>query len=167
MRLRRLAPDDWRAYREIRLRALATDPDAFGATLAAALARPESTWWERLALIDHVTVVAQDDAGRPIGMATGGPADRPGIAGLYGMWVEPAARGRGVGMALVEWVTAWASEAGYPAIGLGVTTTNEAAKRLYERAGFVATGERHPLRDDTDLEMELMVLRLDRADGNS
>lgn len=157
MRLRRLGPDDWRAYRAIRLRALATDPDAFGDTFAAADARPESSWPERLGLSDRATVLAEADDGTAIGMAAGGPVDgQPDVAGLYGMWVAPEARGQGVGMALVDWVTAWAVEAGYPAIGLGVTTTNASAIRLYERAGFRPIGERHRLREDSELEIELM-----------
>lgn len=160
MRLRRLGPDDWPTYRAIRLRALASDPDAFGDTLAAAEARPESSWPERLALTDRATVLAEADDGTSIGMAAGGPTDRPDLAGLYGMWVAPEARGQGVGMALVEWVVAWAIETGHPAIGLAFTTTNATAERLYRRAGFVSTGERHPLRDDTDLEVELMERQL-------
>jgi len=161
MRIRRLAPDDWLAYREIRLRALETDPDAFGATLAEARMRPDEVWRDRLAKRDVATIVVEDDDGTPLGMATGAPAaERPGVAGLYGMWVEPGSRGQGIGMALVRWIQAWAGDAGYATIELGVTTTNGAARRLYERAGFEPTGELHRLRDDGDLEFEMMAMSL-------
>ena len=42
---------------------------------------------------------------------------------------------------------------------LDVETTNEGARRLYERAGFVATGEPRPLRDGSSYRVERMVLR--------
>ena len=39
---------EWEIYRELRLRALEDSPDAFGATLADAQARPQSFWSERV-----------------------------------------------------------------------------------------------------------------------
>ena len=47
MQVRRVRPDEWRALRDVRLRALETDPDAFGATVAEALARPDEEWQSR------------------------------------------------------------------------------------------------------------------------
>ena len=47
--VRRLRPDEWQAYRAIRLQALSEAPDAFGATLEEALARPPESWAARLA----------------------------------------------------------------------------------------------------------------------
>ena len=105
--------------------------------------------------------VAVADDGRFVGMANGGPApDHPEAAGVYGMWVAPEARGQGLGRRLLEAVEGWAREAGYGLIGLGVTTTNEAAIRLYERSGYTDLGQRLPLRDDTELEIALMGKRL-------
>jgi len=105
--------------------------------------------------------VAVADDGRFLGMANGGPA--PGdiaAAGVYGMWVAPEARGHGLGRRLLDAVEGWAREAGYDRIELGVTTTNGAATRLYAGSGYTDTGERHPLRDDTDLEIAIMVKQL-------
>jgi ribosomal protein S18 acetylase RimI-like enzyme len=157
MRIRCLPPDEWPAYRAFRLRALETDPDAFGETVTHALGMDEAAWRGRLDRSDRAVIVAEDQTGL-LGMAAGGPAEGyPGVAGLYGMWVAPEARGRGVGAALVEAVRSWAREMGYEAVGLGVTTTNASAIRLYERAGFVDTGERHPLRVGSELEIAIMT----------
>ncbi|MDP3207950.1 MAG: hypothetical protein Q8M65_02270, partial [Rhodoglobus sp.] len=41
----------------------------------------------------------------------------------------------------------WAQDAAAHAIALWVSDGNDAARRLYERAGFVATGERDVIRD--------------------
>lgn len=159
MDVRRARPDEWRAVRDLRLRALASDPDAFGGTLAEATARPDAEWQERLASDDHVTFVAETDdvAGGLIGMAVGVPAeDRPGIAALHGMWVEPQARGQGTGAALMDAVESWARSAGYHTIGLGVTTTNASAIRLYTSRGYADVGERYPLREGTHLVVQIM-----------
>jgi ribosomal protein S18 acetylase RimI-like enzyme len=44
-------------------------------------------------------------------------------------------------------------------VHLDVETTNRGARRLYERLGFVATGETRPLRDGSPYHVERMVLR--------
>lgn len=45
-------------------------------------------------------------------------------------------------------------------MGLGVTTGNAPAIALYERLGFTDNGERHPLRDDQYLTIQIMVTAL-------
>lgn len=93
-----------------------------------------------------------------VGMAGGGDAPTPErIAGLYGMWVDPALRGTGVAGALVEAVVEWARAAGYPQIGLGVTTTNGRAIALYRRHGFTEIDQRMPLRDGSEVEIQIMT----------
>jgi GNAT superfamily N-acetyltransferase len=155
--VRRLRPGEWARLREIRLRALADAPDAFGSTLEAEAGRDDDAWQDWASRKDRVVVVAEQD-GRFVGMASGGRGRiAAGTAGLYAMWVEPAARGSGVAARIVAAVEAWAREAGYGAIGLGVTTTNPRAVRFYERLGYVDTGERHRLRDGSDLMIEMMV----------
>lgn len=159
--VRRLRPDEWRELRALRLLALADAPDAFGATLAEAEADPDAAWQLRAGSDDRVVIVAES-GGRLVGMASGGRAPVEGnAAGLYSMWVEPAARGSGVAAAIVAAVIAWAREAGYPVVGLGVTTTNARAIALYRRLGFADTGDRHPLREGSGLEIQIMVRPLE------
>ncbi len=155
--VRRLRPDEWRELRALRLRALADAPDSFGATLAEEEAEPDAVWQRRASTGDRVVIVAERD-GRLVGMASGGPAptDEP-AAGLYAMWVEPAARGTRIAEAIVAAVVEWAREAGYPVLGLGVTTTNARAIALYDRLGFVDTGRHFPLREGSDLQIQVMV----------
>ena len=163
--VRRLRPDEWAALRDIRLRALADAPEAFGSTLAEEVGRGDDAWRDWASRADRGIVVAEL-AGRLVGLASGGPApDGDGGAGLYAMWVDPALRGSGVAADIVALVEDWARAAGYAAIGLGVTTTNARAIALYERLGYVDTGGRHPLRHGADLEIQVMVKSLGGVPG--
>ncbi len=157
MKIRQARSDEWQAVRELRLRALAGDPDAFGEPLEEALARSDADWRAWLESEARAIFIAVADDGVWVAMAVGAPApDRPEIAGLFGMWVAPEARRQGIGSVLIDAVEGWASGAGYATIGLGVTTTNGSAIRLYESKGFVDTGEHYPLREGTDLAIQIM-----------
>jgi RimJ/RimL family protein N-acetyltransferase len=74
------------------------------------------------------------------------------------MWVSPQARGRHVGTALVTVMVDWSRHRGLSRLYLWVTDTNPAARTLYERCGFKATGERQPLPSDpARSEIEMML----------
>jgi ribosomal protein S18 acetylase RimI-like enzyme len=167
MEIRPIRPDEWQALKALRLRALATDPDAFGGRLGDAIEHDDEVWRRRASgeSGEAVTYVADRD-GALIGMAVGAPApDHPEAAGLFGMWVAPEARGQGIGGALVDAVAGWARSVGYELIGLGVTTSNAAAIAFYERKGFVDLGDRLPLREGSELEIALMGAPVDAIIG--
>jgi GNAT superfamily N-acetyltransferase len=135
---------------------------AFGSTLAREEAFADEVWDERAARgaagEDQVTYVAEVE-GRWVGMAVG-LADGPDATrlALVGMFVEPDARGRGVGGALVEAVAEWARRRGAAVLSLWVVATNRPAIALYERCGFGPTGRRQPL-DHTPALTELEMIR--------
>ena len=68
-----------------------------------------------------------------------------GVADLVSMWVRPGLRGLRVGEALVDAAASWAKEHDFGTLCLWVTEMNDAARRLYGRCGFTATGEQAPL----------------------
>ena len=148
--------------RALRLRALTDAPLAFGSTLAREEAFADEVWDERAtrgaAGEDQVTYVAEDE-GRWIGMATGLVDDPAGSRlALVGMFVEPAARGRRIGVAFVEAVAAWARARGAARLSLWVTSTNDPAIALYRRRGFRPTGKEKPI-DHTPALSELQMVR--------
>src|SRR5262245_49883436 len=160
--VQRIRPDEALRLRTLRLQALADAPLAFGSTFVQEATFDETVWRDRAthgaAGKDRVTYIAEE-RGRWIGMATGLAIDRDvPNADLVGMFVEPGARGRGVGATLVEAVVEWARSRGAPRLFLWVTSTNHAAIRLYERCGFRPTGKSQPL-DHSGLLTELEMVR--------
>lgn len=161
--LRTLGPLDWPLYRRTRLRSLAEAPHAFGSTLAAEQHRPAALWQARLiaatAATDYPLVAERD--GQVVGLVWGKTdATDPGLAHLYQMWVAPEARGQGVGAALIEAALGWARGNGVRVVELAVSEGNRAATRLYERAGFVATGTFEALHAGSSLRSQRMQLAL-------
>jgi GNAT superfamily N-acetyltransferase len=160
--IRLIRPDEGLRLRALRLRALADAPWAFGSTLAREEAFTEAVWQERAvrgATGEHGVTYVAEDGDRWVGIVTGlvDDADRPRLE-VVGMFVEPVARGRGVGAALLESVASWARRRGAARLRLWVTSTNGAALRLYRRCGFTPTGRIKPL-DHTPSISECEMVR--------
>ena len=153
--VRTIGEDDWATWREVRLRALRDSPRAFASTYSRELGFSEELWRSRLGDPAAVSALAVED-GVPIGIG-GGFQDRPGFVQVVAMWVQPSARGRGVGPEILDAVRQWADERRLR-LHLDVSTANPGARRSYERYGFVGTGETRPLREGATDLVERMVL---------
>jgi ribosomal protein S18 acetylase RimI-like enzyme len=158
-----LGEDDWQVVRDVRLRALRDSAHAFGSTLAREEGFREQHW--RMRLRSSPWWVARR-AGPPGSSAVGlvSMISEPGSTSddrhVVGLWVDPDARRRGVGTALLAAVVAAARAEEARTVSLWVADDNDAASGLYGRLGFVATGERQPLpsssgRAESRHEMQL------------
>lgn len=128
------------ALRSIRLAALAADPTAFGRSLEEEQAYEAEHWVDRAAGSDRSQMfVAVDDSF--VGLVGAYVPDDDGPVELVSMWIDPSARGAGVGRQLVEEVVRWAGQRDAREVRLWVTRGNDTAVRLYERCGFVLTEE--------------------------
>jgi ribosomal protein S18 acetylase RimI-like enzyme len=157
MEVRRLRSDEVDLLRDVRLRALADAPWAFGSSHARELAHTPERWqWFADQLDAAIYVAVEDDVA--VGMSGGFVPEGGDAVMVWGMWVAPEARGRGLGRSLVECVLAWARERGAPQVVLEVTDTEPAAAAaaLYRSLGFAPTGERAVLDSHPELETILM-----------
>jgi ribosomal protein S18 acetylase RimI-like enzyme len=166
MAIRRVQPEEWQVYRQVRLTALAEAPYAFMSTLERERGFGEDIWRQRLGSPAAATFLAWRDA-EPAGTATGkadDPADEyavPGAWQLVGMWVDPRSRGLGIADLLVNAVAGHASAQGADDLVLWVSEVNDRARAFYKRMGFVPTGARQPVRpEEPALWEEQMICRL-------
>lgn len=165
--IRQLVEEDWRIYREIRLRSLKQDPDSFCSTYDREVGRTDVQWVERLRLdartkfsLPLVALLDSEFVGLACGIVH---SDEDDVAYLYQMWVTPEARGSGIGRRLLIEIIQWAKGVGMRTLKLGVTSINTAAVRLYESVGFIPEGELEALRVGSDLRIQNMVLALENS----
>jgi GNAT superfamily N-acetyltransferase len=162
--IRPFAQGEWHTYKDLRLRALADSPDAFGSTLASEQDRTDAEWAGRLAQNDDVAwnlpLMAVVD-GEPAGLAWGRiEPSAPAVANLYQMWVAPEYRRLGAGQMLLEAVIAWATAKTAAYLDLDVTFRDSPAMRLYTRLGFRPAGPLKPLRPGSQMLEQPMRLQL-------
>lgn len=155
-RVRRLTPDDWALYRDVRLAALRDAPYAFASTLEREASFDEWQWRERLSSATTFVVV---DGGVPAATATALPAEA-GDVHLVGMWVRADLRGTGVGQRLVSELVGWAREEDVAGVVLWVVSDNERARRFYAGVGFAATGVRQQMPEKPSVGEEQWRLAL-------
>jgi RimJ/RimL family protein N-acetyltransferase len=169
MELRILTEADIVIYRAIRLRMSREEPEAFGSSYEEFLARPLELVAARIRPVGaepESYTLGAFDGGQLIG--TMGFMREDGLktrhkAMIWGVYVAPEARGRGISTALLLYVLAHARTLpGLEQVHLTVTLTNEVARRLYLAHGFEAYGrEPHAHKLGTRyLDEDLMVLPL-------
>ena len=89
--------------------------------------------------------VAEDETGRVVGLAMGGPPKQavlPQSGELYVLNVRREQQGRGLGRALVTAVSIHLAQAGLSALQIGCLATNAPARRFYEHLGGRVVTER-------------------------
>jgi GNAT superfamily N-acetyltransferase len=164
MQVRAPRRDEAPPLRSLRLRALADAPRELGDFLAEEREFPPS-YWENVADFsaigtDRVVLVAVEGAAF-VGMAGGVFRDAAvDTAEVVAVWVEPAARGRGVARRLVDAIVDWARARGARRAELWVVDDNPAADALYRRAGFTPTGRREPTASAPDVCESLLARAL-------
>jgi GNAT superfamily N-acetyltransferase len=144
LKVEMLTPTEWKTLRDVRLRALKDSPTAFDSSYEIEASWGEAHWRRRFE--DARWVVARRGR-RIVGLARsvrvqGRP---PQERHLESVWVEPGHRGTGVTRALLRSLTE--HDPSVREWRVWVLDTNPEARLVYERLGFVATGERQVLPD--------------------
>jgi len=159
--VRSLGEDEWEQYRSVRLSALEDSPDAFAASLAEEQQFDEDYWRRRMRRSQRLIA---EDSEHAVGVASLGQADdgNPKVAELFGLWVAPDLRGRGVATLLVQAGADVARAVGRTHLAYWVSTDNGRAVAFASGFGFRPGNSRRPMRGrNGDGEEEIaMVLPL-------
>jgi GNAT superfamily N-acetyltransferase len=140
-----LPPDQWQAYRDLRLEALRTDPQAFGASYGENSRQPEGYWQGRLAQAAEgrrswLLFARRRD--RLVGMIGASLEAEGEVVEVISMYVTPAQRSQGVARALMAAILAALDRtAGLPPLRLAVNREQAQAVALYLHSGFEIRGE--------------------------
>ena len=160
MVVRQLQPDEAAVYRTIRLAALAQSPEAFGSTLALEADRPLEFFAARMAA---GAVFVAEIEGLVVGMVGFRQEEREKLRHkgvIWGVFVRPEARGRGVAEAIVRAALAYAREKVEQA-HLVVVRGNDSAHGLYARLGFTEYGiEPRALRMGAEYFDEILMVKI-------
>jgi RimJ/RimL family protein N-acetyltransferase len=163
MELRTLDSADAASFKALRLAALRECPTAFSSSYEEECDIPLAEAAQRLTPNRERAIFGAFEGGDlvgTVGLQREGRRKLAHKAVIWGVYVAPALRGRGVARQLLERALAHArSMPDLLQITLGVNTTNTAAIALYESMGFERFGlERGFLRIDGVLHDELHMM---------
>lgn len=142
----RLTESDWRVFAVMRLRALGDSLGERDPQYKKEVAFTAAQWRRRLREHAQFATLVGD---RPVGMIAA-QQENPDSVYLYSLWLDPAARGRGLARPLVAAAVDWARDQRVRTITLRVASNNAAARVVYESVGFAvaATAATHEPQDE-------------------
>ncbi len=136
-----LPSERWEEARELRLKALQTDPSAFGSAFEEEQNMPKEEWQRRM---KSAIFALDSDCNKPVGTITfvfGDHVKSKHIAKIFAVYVDPAYRGRGIGSQLFrKALEAIQKNKEILKIQLMVNSEQQAAVALYKSMGFETVG---------------------------
>jgi GNAT superfamily N-acetyltransferase len=146
MHISRLLPQHASAYRSLMIEAYAAHPESFTSSVAERAALPLSWWESRLTdgPLPAEIVFGASEGAALLGVAGLSFEKREKArhkATLFGLYVIPDQRGRGLGRMLVTAAMEYArTRPGVRIVQLTVTDGKRSAETLYRQCGFVPFG---------------------------
>ena len=144
MNIRVLSPPDARVFQALRLRGLQECPEAFASSYEEEVVTPSLDIENRLQPKPDSAIFGAFEASvlhAVVGLQREGMTKLAHKAFLWGVYVAPEVRGRGVGAEIVSFALSYAANIlKVRQVNLGVNTKNMAAVALYRKLGFVEYG---------------------------
>lgn len=141
--IRKATVEDAPALRVVRLEALQDSPEAFGSDYEKESQEPVSYTEEQIRdQTDNAMfiAVAESSLVGMIGIGKNRHAKMKHGGYVWGVYVQPAWRGRGIAGQLIEACANWGREKGLEMLKLGVINTNPPAINCYLRSRFRVYG---------------------------
>lgn len=140
-----LSANDWREFKELRLKALKDEPQAFGKSYEEAAKDSDDAWKSRLESAGSGrswSVFARVN-GKLVGMIGAGiHSDEPDKVWIHATYVDSDYRGRDIAKKLMQTILEEIESVSPDKIvKLGVNKEQIAAVELYKQFGFKVTGE--------------------------
>ena len=135
---------DAAAYRELRLEALRSHPEAFSSDFESNALHPLSHWADRLRGLGSETMIYFAEHDKHLigicGIFRGHMKKIRHNATIFSVFVQPQWRGQHIAERLIENCLQWGREQEIKVVKLAVVTTNTSAIRCYARCGFTVYG---------------------------
>lgn len=167
--VRLLDEADWEQYRDARLRALEESPEAFVASVEEEREYDEDHWRARMRRSRRLLA---EQGGQMVGVASVSSerVTEDGVGELFGLWVAPELRGKGVARRLLEAAARQARQDKLKHLVYWVGTDNGPGVAFASSFGFRPTDSRRPVRlatpeGEEDAEEMAFVLTLGDSSG--
>lgn len=160
-----LQPQQWQKYKDLRLRALKEEPQAFSSTYEDSVKYPDSFWQGRLkqAYVGNsqwLLFAKQED--NLVGMAGAYVADEKDAANVVGVYVAKDVRGQGVSKKIIiNLITRIKQNKSIKKLFVSVNPDQVAAFNLYKSLGFnIIRKDKMIFGDGKQHDSYEMVLRI-------
>ncbi len=165
MEIKTLQSDDWEAMKDLRLKALKENPEAFARTYEEEVVFPDDIWKSRTASAsegkERICYLCFD-GNHAVGIAGSSKhKQKAGVSVVNGVWVDPICRGTGAAISLMDSLASWATSIGMQTMEGYVTRNNERALAFYRKYGFEITEVTTSLERDPSIVSVLIRIKLD------
>lgn len=160
----------WQEYKEIRVEAIKTNPEAFANILQDVLSDPDKKWQGFLELskkLDgELMLFALDDSDQVIGMLGAYWVQKPKlkhIGNVFGVFVKPEFRGKGIGTnMLMELIKELRKVPQLKKLKLEVVADEIPAIKLYKKVGFKEIGisKEDLFQPETNTYSDLLIMEM-------
>lgn len=161
IKIGRFNPDHWQDFKNIRLEALSSDPEAFSDTFKDALFYPDDFWIKRLSDPDNIILYAKAND-RIVAMMSSHLKEEPEgiVSAVTGVFVNNSERGKGIGKKLMASLLEIIKNSHRKArkVKLWVNENQHPAIALYRSFGFKQVGKKEAALETPDGYVDELIM---------